>query len=253
MKDERSGVGGERAIVERERAIVARERPIVAIDGPVGAGKSTVARALARALGFNYLNTGAIYRAVAVAARAAGISADFADQPAAAKIDERLTVILDRLSLTFNGERVMLAGRDISDVISEPEIGDLASRLSALPIVREKLRDVQRAAGAGGGVVMEGRDIGTAIFPDAEVKFFLVADAAVRAARRYAELIGKGIATTLEEVATQLEDRDRRDAGRTLAPLKAAADAIVIDSTARDVAAVVNEMKTRVEAISRAI
>jgi cytidylate kinase len=117
--------------------------------------------------------------------------------------------------------------------------------------VREKMRDLQRAAGAGGGVVMEGRDIGTAIFPDAEVKFFLVADAGVRAARRYAELANKGVATTLAEVAAQLAERDRRDAGRTLAPLKPAADAIVIDSTARDVTAVVDEMKTRVEAVSR--
>ena len=107
----------------------------------------------------------------------------------------------------------MLAGHDISDVIIEPEIGDLASRLSALPLVREKLREVQRAAGAAGGVVMEGRDIGTAIFPDAEVKFFSIADPAVRAARRYAELAAKGVATTLAEVAAQLAERDRRDAG----------------------------------------
>ncbi len=150
---------------------LSRARPIVAIDGPVGAGKSTVARELARALGFSYLNTGAMYRAVAVAARAAGVDPDIAE------IDEQLRVILDTISITFDGERVILAGRDISDVIIEPEIGDLASRFSALPMVREKMRDLQRAAGAGGGVVMEGRDIGTVIFPDAEVKFFLVADA----------------------------------------------------------------------------
>ena len=224
-----------------------RERPIVAIDGPVGAGKSTVARALARALGFSYLNTGAMYRAVAVAARAAGID------PNAPAIDAQLRKILDTLPITFKGERVLLAGRDISDVITEPEIGDLASRFSALPLVREKLRDVQRAAGGAGGVVMEGRDIGTAIFPDAEVKFFLVADPAVRAARRYAELADKGVATTLVEVAAQLAERDRRDTGRALAPLKPAADAIVIDSTGRDVAAVVNEMSARVAAVSRAV
>jgi CMP/dCMP kinase len=232
--------------MKREARSAARERPIVAIDGPVGAGKSTVARALARALGFSYLNTGAMYRAVAVAARAAGIDPD------KRKSDEQLRAILDTIPISFDGERVILNGRDISDVIIEPEIGDLASRFSALPMVREKMRDLQRAAGDGGGVVMEGRDIGTAIFPDAEVKFFLVADARVRAARRYAELANKGVATTLDEVAAQLAERDRRDAGRTLAPLKPAVDAIVIDSTARDVATVVEEMKTRVETVSRA-
>jgi cytidylate kinase len=230
-----------------------RERPIVAIDGPVGAGKSTVARALAKALGFSYLNTGAIYRAVAVAARAAGIRADFAVANDASELNEQLTRILDSIAITFKGERVMLAGRDISDVIIEPEIGDLASRLSALPLVREKLLEVQRAAGVAGGVVMEGRDIGTAIFPDAEVKFFLVADSAVRAERRYAELVAKGVTTTLAEVTAQLADRDRRDAGRAVAPLKPAADAIMIDSTTRDVDTVVNEMQTRVEAVSRAV
>jgi CMP/dCMP kinase len=230
-----------------ERPPVARDRPIVAIDGPVGAGKSTVARELARALSFSYLNTGAMYRAVAVAARDAEIIPDSQDT------DAQLHEILATLSITFNGERVFLAGHDISDVITEPQIGDLASRFSALPVVREKMRDLQRDAGAAGGVVMEGRDIGTAIFPDAEVKFFLTADPAVRAARRYAELIEKGVATTLEEVAAQLAERDQRDSGRALAPLKPADDAIVIDSTGRKVAAVVKEMKTRVEAISRNI
>jgi cytidylate kinase len=239
--------------MKRARPNVARKRPIVAIDGPVGAGKSTVARALARALGFSYLNTGAMYRAVAVAARAAGIhpyatdATDAAHAPDAAAAEEYLQKILDTLSITFNGDRVLLAGHDISDVINEPEIGDLASRFSAIALVRDKLRDVQRAAGAAGGVVMEGRDIGTAIFPDAEVKFFLVAEPAVRAARRYAELVDKGVVTTLEEVAAQLAERDRRDAGRTLAPLKPADDAIVIDSTGREVDAIVNEMKSRVK------
>jgi CMP/dCMP kinase len=183
----------------------------------------------------------------------AGSGASAVADPAAAArtVDEHLQEIFDTLSIAFNGERVMLAGRDISDIITEPEIGDLASRFSALAVVREKMRDLQRTAGAAGGVVMEGRDIGTVIFPDAEVKFFLTAEPAVRAARRYAELVDKGVATTLAEVAAQLAERDRRDAGRALAPLKPAADAIVIDSTGRDVAAVVNEMKSRVDAVTR--
>jgi cytidylate kinase len=235
---------------------VKRERPIVAIDGPVGAGKSTVARALARALGFSYLNTGAMYRAVAVAAQAAGFSASAADAndlAYAKTADEHLRKLFATMSIAFDGERIMLDGRDISDIITQPEIGDLASRFSALALVRDRMRDLQRAAGERGGVVMEGRDIGTAIFPDAEVKFFLIADPAVRAARRYAELAAKGVATTLAEVAAQLAERDRRDAGRALAPLKCADDAIVIDSTGRGVDAVVNEMKSRVEAVSRAV
>lgn len=223
-----------------------RARPIVAIDGPVGAGKSTVARALAKALGFSYLNTGAMYRAVAVAARTAGID------PGSAQADQQLREILATIEIVFDGERVLLAGRDINGAITEPEIGDLASRFSAMAPVRERMRGLQRAAGAGGGVVMEGRDIGTAVFPDAEVKFFLVADAQVRAARRYHELIAQGVAITLDEVAAQLAERDRRDAERALAPLKRADDAIVIDSTGRDVAAVVAEMKLRVEAVSHA-
>jgi cytidylate kinase len=227
-----------------------RQRPVIAIDGPVGAGKSTVARALARALSFSYLNTGAMYRAVAVAARREGISPDAADAAVEGQLREHLQKILDTLSITFNGERIMLAGHDITDVITKPEIGDLASRFSAIALVRDKMRDLQRLAGAEGGVVMEGRDIGTAIFPDAEVKFFLTADASVRAARRYDEMAAKGVATTLEEVAAQLAERDRRDAGRALAPLKQADDAIVIDSTGRDVDAVVNEMKSRVQAVS---
>jgi cytidylate kinase len=242
-----------------------RDRPIVAIDGPVGAGKSTVARALARALGFSYLNTGAMYRAVAVAARAAGLQPDAADTAASRaggapgakargeEFDEQLREILASIAVAFDGERVFLAGHDISDIITQPEIGDLASRLSAIGIVRDKMRDLQRAAGAAGGVVMEGRDIGTAIFPDAEVKFFLVADPAERAMRRYREMVAKGVPTTLEEVAGQLAERDQRDAGRALAPLKRADDAIVIDSTGRDVDAVVKEMKSRVEAVSHAI
>ncbi len=136
--------------MKSEDLSAARTRPIVAIDGPVGAGKSTVARALARALGFSYLNTGAMYRAVAVAARAAGIHSEMADGLETRENDEQLRAILDTIQIAFDGERVILAGHDINDAIGEPEIGDLASRFSALPMVREKMRDLQRGAGAAG-------------------------------------------------------------------------------------------------------
>ena len=219
-----------------------RRRPLVAIDGPVGAGKSTVARALARSLGFIYLNTGAMYRAVAVAAAERGIKPD---DPA---LEERLGALIDSIVINFEGERIQLCGRDISALVTDPEIGDLASRFSTVPIVRNRMRELQRAAGHDGGVVMEGRDIGTAVFPDAEIKFFLTADINVRAQRRYAELAAKGIVTTPAEVLAQLSQRDQRDQARALAPLKQAEDAIVIDSTALDVGEVVNAMKTRVGA-----
>jgi len=216
-----------------------RTRPVVAIDGPVGAGKTTVARELAHALGFNYLNTGAMYRAIAVAARYTGINES--------AVDCRLQTLLDSITINFEGERVLLDGENVSAEIVQPAIGDLASRLSTLPVVRAYLRKLQRAAGEGGGVVMEGRDIGTAIFPDAEFKFFLTADLKVRAARRFAELAAQGAAITEAEVLAQLEERDRRDQQRELAPLRQADDAIVIDSSALNVEQVVRAMLARVE------
>ena len=202
-----------------------RARPIIAIDGPVGAGKSTVADRLARALGFEYVNTGAMYRAVAVAARAAGIDAD--DPEAERKLD----ALLAGTRIDFSDGRISLDGRDISAEIGSPEIGESASRLSTLGVVRARMRDLQRAAGARGGVVMEGRDIGTAVFPDAEFKFFLDASPEVRAERRWRELAARGVKITPEEVLAQLLERDRRDRERELAPLVPAPDAIVIDAS----------------------
>lgn len=219
-----------------------RARPIIAIDGPVGAGKSVAARELARELGYSYLNTGAMYRAVAVAAREAGVGPDDPN------VEERLKPVLAALAIKFDGEKISLNGRDISATIVKPEIGDLASRFSALRTVRERMRELQRAAGADGGVVMEGRDIGTAIFPDAEFKFFLEADVKVRAARRYAELKKKGASITEDEVLDQLIERDRRDSGRELAPLRRADDAIAIDSTKLSIKAVVAAMKAKINA-----
>ena len=217
-----------------------RSRPIIAIDGPVGAGKSTVARRLAEVLGFEYVNTGAMYRAVAVAARAP-VSATAMRRPSASS-----TRCSPPRRIDFSDERIMLDGRDISAEIGAPEIGESASRLSTLGVVRARMRDLQRAAGAHGGVVMEGRDIGTAVFPDAEFKFFLDADAEVRADRRWRELDAHGVAITRAEVLAQLHERDRRDRGRELAPLKPAPDAIVVDASGMSVEEVVTLMAQRV-------
>jgi|ERR1700687_684741 cytidylate kinase len=219
-----------------------RARPIIAIDGPVGAGKSTVADRLARALGFEYVNTGAMYRAVAVAARAAGIDAD--DPEAERKLD----ALLAGTRIDFSDGRISLDGRDISAEIGSPEIGESASRLSTLGVVRARMRDLQRAAGARGGVVMEGRDIGTAVFPDAEFKFFLDASPEVRAERRWRELAARGVKITPEEVLAQLRERDRRDRERELAPLIPAPDAIVIDASRLGVDEVVALMAQHIKA-----
>ena len=217
-----------------------RPLPVIAIDGPVSSGKSTAARGLARSLGFVYLSTGAMYRAVAIKARHMNID------PAAPDLESRMKPVLDSSRIEFAGERIMLDGKDVSAEISDPAIGDLASRLSTLGVVRARMRDLQRALGERGGVVMEGRDIGTAVFPDAEFKFFLDADVQVRAQRRYAELQARGVATTLKEVADQLRERDLRDRGRTLAPLRQADDAVLIDSSTLDADAVVDAMKARI-------
>src|SRR5271156_528540 len=219
---------------------MSRKEPIIAIDGPVGAGKAVAARELARALGYSYLNTGAMYRAVAIAAREAGVS------PADPKVEERLASILKGIKIKFDGEKILLNGRDVTAKKDEPEIGELASKFSAIGSVRARMRELQRAAGAGGGVVMEGRDIGTAIFPDAEFKFFLDADVNTRARRRFEELNKKGASITEPEVLAQMIERDRRDSGRELAPLKRADDAIAIDSTKLSIGAVVAAMKAKI-------
>jgi CMP/dCMP kinase len=220
-----------------------RAKPIVAIDGPTGAGKSTVARKLAQALGFTYLNTGAMYRAVAIAAREAGIS------PADANVGARLRPVLDAIRIRFEGERIFLNDSDVTSLITQPEISELASQFSTLGLVRARMVDLQRATGAAGGIVMEGRDVGTVIFPDAEFKFFLSADVAVRAQRRFEELKAKSATISLNEVLEQLIDRDRRDSARELGPLKQADDAIAIDATIFSADDVVAAIKKKIDAI----
>lgn len=207
--------------------------PIVAIDGPAGAGKSTVARQLARRLGFSIIDTGAIYRSVALAARRAGV---------AWEDDEGLGRLLDAgLGLSLAGDRVLLRGEDVSEAIRTPEMSRGASVVSARPVVRQKLLGLQRELGAKAprGAVLEGRDIGTVVFPEADVKFFLTASDEARAQRRHAELAGKGVPVPLPEVLADQRRRDKDDTERTLAPLRAAPDALVVDTTGLDLDQVV--------------
>ena len=183
-----------------------------------------------------------MYRAAAIKALETKLDLQSGD------LEARLKQMLDRAQIHFDGQRIMLDGRDVSREISAPAISDLASRLSTLAAVRTHMRDLQRRMGEHGGVVMEGRDIGTAVFPDAEFKFFLDADVEVRARRRYVELAAKRVPTTFNEVLQQLRERDVRDRGRALAPLKRADDAVLIDCTNLDADQVVNEMKSRIVA-----
>ena len=217
------------------------ERPfIVAIDGPAGAGKSTVSRVLARRLGFTLVDTGAIYRSAALVAQSEGVG--FEDE-------SRLTELLDRMRLSFrmtgDDNRVLLGGRDVSAEIRTPEISMAASQISAKPLVRTALLPLQRrlALEAKHGAVLEGRDIGTVVFPDAEAKFFLQASPEIRARRRYEELFQKGVERSMADVLADQARRDRDDSLRQIAPLRPAEDAIVLDSSLLPVSEVVQNME----------
>ena len=211
---------------------------LVAIDGPAGAGKTTISKELAKLLQYRYLDTGALYRGVAKAVELAGI---------AVEDDAALGRLCDQTHLTFVenelGLRLMLNGLDISDAIRTPEISMLASAVSARPVVRAFLLETQRAIGHEKAVVVEGRDMGTVVFPDADIKFFIFADAHERALRRYHELrAGGDEKVSLEQVEADMIRRDRNDSTRAIAPLKPAADAIPIDTTHRTIAQVIEIM-----------
>jgi cytidylate kinase len=199
---------------------------VVAIDGPAGAGKTTTARAVAARLGYRYLDTGALYRALALAVLRAG--PEDSTGPAAVAVCRAARV---RPEWSGGGMRVYLGDEDVSGAIRSPEVTRLVSPLSALPEVRALLVALQREAGKEGGVVVEGRDIGSVVFPGARVKVFLTADLAERARRRRAELEAAGVAAGEEEIRRSLEERDRRDSGRKVAPLVRAPGAVEIDTT----------------------
>jgi cytidylate kinase len=225
---------------------VIRTRPIVAIDGPAGAGKSTVARRLADVLGFVLVDTGAMYRTVALAAQRAGI--DWLDAERVGDLARRLVA---RTALGFDrdperGIRVRLDRADVTDAIRAPDIGMGASTVSAHKAVRDVLLEMQRQAGRAGGVVLEGRDIGTVVFPDADVKFFLTARPEVRARRRFDELVAKGSRVSFEETLEEVRRRDEQDTTRAVAPLRQATDATLLDSSEIGIDEAVARMAERV-------
>jgi len=200
---------------------------VVTIDGPAGAGKSTVARQLATSLGYSFLDTGAIYRTVALVARQRGI--DWSDGPALGALAAALDL---RFESAGGVNRVIADGADVTTEIRTPAISEGASQVSAHPPVRTALMGIQRAIGARGRVVAEGRDTGTVVFPDAPAKFFLTASAVERARRRTLELLAAGRPAIQAEVQKDIEVRDQRDSTRAVSPLKRADDAVEIDTTA---------------------
>ena len=199
---------------------------VVAIDGPSGSGKSTLAKRLAKELGFSYLDTGAMYRALALKMLKHGIEPEE---------DSRLAALLRQTEIELREQEgrleVLLDGIDVAHLIRTPEVSQMASRASARKIVRERMMELQRAAARKGPIVAEGRDIGTVIFPAAQVKIYLDATVAERARRRFEELRANGRQVSMEETVHELTERDRRDSERDLAPLRRAADAVAVDSS----------------------
>ena len=198
----------------------------IALDGPSGAGKSTLAKALAKELGILYVDTGAMYRAIGLYVRDHGIAAD--DESGVIACLENIDVAL---AFRDGTQHVLLCGEDVGDRIRTPEISMYASRVSAIPAVRTFLLDTQRGLAKSSSLIMDGRDIGTVIFPDAEVKIFLVASTEARAKRRTEELLAKGMEVTYEDVLRDMETRDKNDRERTVAPAVAAPDAVILDNS----------------------
>ena len=215
----------------------------VTIDGPSGAGKSTAAKGLAQRLGYVYIDTGAMYRAVALEARER--ASGFDDEEGLYQWASSLKIVFsDREGETH----IFCNGRDVTEKIRSPEISLLASEISKRKGVREALVKMQREMGEGGSVVLEGRDTGTVVFPHADIKFYLDADARERAGRRFDELAKKEVAVSFDETLREVIERDRNDMNRALSPLRKAEDAVLIDSTRRSAKEVIEEMVRHVEA-----
>ena len=198
------------------------EPPVIAIDGPSASGKGTVAQGVAAALGFHYLNSGSLYRTVALAALEAG-----------ANLDDELTLVEITLNLRaeFDGDRVTLGGRNVSEVIVAEAVSVAASRIAAIPGVRNALLTRQRAFRQPPGLVADGRDMGSVVFPDAVLKIFLTASLEARAQRRYKQLMDKGMDATMAALLQDIRERDQRDTMRATAPLLKSANAVLIDTT----------------------
>ena len=196
--------------------------PVITIDGPTASGKGTVASRVAETLGFAFLDSGALYRLTALAALEAGV--DLADEPVVAKLAAGLQVV-------FQGERILLAGREVSDAIRAEQVGVSASKIATLPAVRSALVDLQHSFRQAPGLVADGRDMGTVIFPDAGLKVFLTASVEARADRRYKQLIDKGFSANMAHLLQDLRERDARDTQRAVAPLKPAEGAHLLETS----------------------
>ena len=215
---------------------------VIAIDGPSASGKGTVAQLVAQQLGFHYLNSGAIYRVAALAARRAGIALD----------DEaKLIHLAQGLDLRFAGEDILLNGESVTDALRSEQSGNDASKIAALPELRRALLGRQRAFRVAPGLVAEGRDMGSVVFPDASPKIFLTASMDARAQRRHKQLMGKGMCVNLSQILQELSERDARDRSRSVAPLQMCADASLLDTTSLSVEQAVAEVLRRYAEASR--
>ena len=219
-------------------AVMNKAVPVITIDGPSGSGKGTISRMLARELGFHFLDSGALYRLLAFAAQRRGVALD--DEFALAALSGELDI---RFPADGEGDRVLLDGEDVGDAIRTEAVGGGASRVAALPAVREALLDRQRRFRLAPGLVADGRDMGTVVFPDAEAKIFLTASAEERARRRCKQLKEKGVSVVFDDVLADIQVRDERDASRSVAPLRPAQDADLVDTSELDIPATIERLR----------